>query len=512
MQSAKSIANQALQSTKGTISYSSITGTGTIAADTTQVTSSATYAAAAANISTSVQANFTATDANVTALAANATVQVTINGESHTFTKVANGASAAAGTFTTGSDLAATINDTTAGFGTSGKAVAANAAGTTTVTGNDATSNFTIVSTLATVNTNAVTGDSLTVSDGTNTATFYKVASGASTAGHTYSSLANLVSAINASTAGSGGGGGVTASGPSTSLVLASSGAITLGGNAGADFGFATSAYNGNYNSTLAGIANNSMTVQVGSNAAHTITFGSGNGQIATKAALNTALATFGDISGSVNSTGHVVLTSTSTDNVTVGGSGAALTALGLTATTTTPTATIITADATRANLQTQYNNLLTQIDQLANDSSYNGINLLNGDTLKVIFNEKNTSYLSIQGVTFNSQGLGLTQIVGNGFQDNTNINSTIASITSALTTLRTQASNFGSTLTTVQTRQDFTKNLINMLQTGSDNLVLADTNEEGANMLALQTRQQLSTTALSLASQADQAVLRLFQ
>ena len=80
-----------------------------------------------------------------------------------------------------------------------------------------------------------------------------------------------------------------------------------------------------------------------------------------------------------------------------------------------------------------------------------------------------------------------------------------------ALSTLRTQASSFGTSLTIVQNRQDFTKAMINTLQTGADTLVLADTNEEAANMLALQTRQQLSSTALSLASQADQAVLRLF-
>jgi flagellin-like hook-associated protein FlgL len=79
------------------------------------------------------------------------------------------------------------------------------------------------------------------------------------------------------------------------------------------------------------------------------------------------------------------------------------------------------------------------------------------------------------------------------------------------LTTLRTQASSLGSQLSVVQTRQDFTKSMVNTLQVGADNLVLADSNEEGANMLALQTRQQLSTTALSLSAQADQAVLRLF-
>ena len=84
--------------------------------------------------------------------------------------------------------------------------------------------------------------------------------------------------------------------------------------------------------------------------------------------------------------------------------------------------------------------------------------------------------------------------------------------LTASLTTLRSQAANFGSSLSVVQTRQDFTKNMINTLQTGADNLVLADTNQEGANMLALQTRQSLSTTALSLANQSSQAVLRLFQ
>ena len=96
-------------------------------------------------------------------------------------------------------------------------------------------------------------------------------------------------------------------------------------------------------------------------------------------------------------------------------------------------------------------------------------------------------------------------------FQQNSNIDASVATLDAALTTLRNQASKFGSNLTTVQTRQDFTKNMINTLQTGADSLVLADSNEEGANMLALQTRQSLSTTALSLANQASQAVLRLF-
>ena len=158
------------------------------------------------------------------------------------------------------------------------------------------------------------------------------------------------------------------------------------------------------------------------------------------------------------------------------------------------------------------FNNILTQIDALAADASYNGINLLDGDDLKVVFNETGSSFLTITGVTFNAAGLGLDDGRRRGLPVRRRYRRHASpQVDAALKTLRTQASAFGSNLTTVQTRQDFTKNLINTLQTGADNLVLADTNEEGANMLALQTRQQLSTTALSLSAQADQAVLRLF-
>ncbi len=97
------------------------------------------------------------------------------------------------------------------------------------------------------------------------------------------------------------------------------------------------------------------------------------------------------------------------------------------------------------------------------------------------------------------------------GFADDKSIDAILNNLNGALSTLRTQASTFGTNLSTVEIRQDFTKNLINTLTEGAGKLTLADTNEEGANLLALQTRQQLSTTSLSFASQADQAVLRLF-
>jgi flagellin-like hook-associated protein FlgL len=169
-------------------------------------------------------------------------------------------------------------------------------------------------------------------------------------------------------------------------------------------------------------------------------------------------------------------------------------------------------ASTNRAALAQQYDSILDQIDQLAKDTGFNGVNLLGGATesLKVSFNEDGSSSITIQGVGFDSAGLGLTDNTGS-FASDAEINGKISDLNDALSSLRAQSSAFGSNLSVVEARQDFTKNMINTLETGAANLTLADTNEEAANLLALQTRQQLSQTALSLASQADQSVLRLF-
>ena len=173
------------------------------------------------------------------------------------------------------------------------------------------------------------------------------------------------------------------------------------------------------------------------------------------------------------------------------------------------------TSDTTiRAGLATQFDAILTQIDKLAGDSSFNGINLLdstNSTDLTVTLNESGSSSVTITAVDFTTGGDLAVGGANNNWATTADIGLATADLTAALTTLRSQAQAFGSNLSTVQIRQDFTKAMINTLQTGSDSLTLADSNEEGANLLALQTRQQLSTTALSLASQASQAVLRLF-
>jgi flagellin-like hook-associated protein FlgL len=173
-------------------------------------------------------------------------------------------------------------------------------------------------------------------------------------------------------------------------------------------------------------------------------------------------------------------------------------------------TRTAGTTNTVRENLSKQFDDLRKQIDQLSQDTGYNGINLLNGDSLKVQFNEKDTSSLTITGVKFDSIGLGVAAS-GNKFQANSDINTSLNELTAAVDKLRTQASTFGSNLSVVQNRQEFTKDFIDTLETGADQLVLADQNEEAAKLLTLNTRQQLSQTALSLASQADQGVLRLF-
>ena len=168
---------------------------------------------------------------------------------------------------------------------------------------------------------------------------------------------------------------------------------------------------------------------------------------------------------------------------------------------------------ATRANLVSQYNQIISQITTTAQDASFNGINLLNGDLLKLVFNETGKSTSTINGVTFNPAGLGLASLTsGTDFIDNAATNSVLTKLNTASTTLRSQASAFGANLSIVQIRQDFNKNLINVLQTGSSALTLADTNEEAANSQALSTRQSIATSALSLANQSQQSVLQLLR
>ncbi len=170
-------------------------------------------------------------------------------------------------------------------------------------------------------------------------------------------------------------------------------------------------------------------------------------------------------------------------------------------------------AQSTRASLVTQYNNVIDQIRTTAQDASFNGINLLAGDQLQMTFNETGKSTLSITGVNFDPAGLGLgTLTVGTDFVDNDATNKVLTSLSTASSSLRAEGSALGSNLSIVQIRQDFSKNLINVLQTGASSLTLADTNEEAANSQALSTRQSIAVSALALANQSQQSVLQLLR
>ncbi len=171
--------------------------------------------------------------------------------------------------------------------------------------------------------------------------------------------------------------------------------------------------------------------------------------------------------------------------------------------------ATIVPKNGEVDALNAQYDSILSQISDMANDSSFQGINLLaTGITLSVSFGNGHKLDIDSQDASFG--GLGLTQ--GPGWTGATTDGQTqIADIDAALTKLRTISTSLSNNLAIINARQDFSTQLGNVLTTGADNLTLADTNEEGANMLMLQTRNSLGTTALSLSSQAAQSVLRLF-
>jgi flagellin len=165
-----------------------------------------------------------------------------------------------------------------------------------------------------------------------------------------------------------------------------------------------------------------------------------------------------------------------------------------------------------RSKAAVQFNDLRNQLDNLATDSSYKGTNLIKNSpaNLKVSFSEDGSSTLTISGVASDSSGLSIATAAAN-WGAGANILASINDLDSALTTLRSTASTLGSNASVLSLRLDFTKNLINSLEEGSAKLVNADLNNESANLLTLQTRQQLGTIGLSIAQQSEQSILRLF-
>ena len=167
--------------------------------------------------------------------------------------------------------------------------------------------------------------------------------------------------------------------------------------------------------------------------------------------------------------------------------------------------------DTTRKSLASQFDDILKQIDQTIQDSSYGGVNLLQGQDLKVTFNETGTSSITVSSVNYTANGqLGIANSTHN-FISNDDVDVATSNLKKASDKIAAQSAVFAANQTVIQNRSTFTKNLMDTLNAGSDSLTAADQNQESANLLALNTQQQLAQTTLSLASQANAAITRLF-
>ena len=386
------------------------------------------------------------------------------------------------------SNVAGTVvkNDNTTSVAITGATLLS---GTGSSTSNDLTSGLTTTDTLV------VNGTTFSFVAGT-TSTGTSIGIG--------DSISDLLSTIASATGvtGSVSGGAITLT-PTTA-------GLTLSGTALTKLGLST---------TGDGLAGQTLTIAAtGGGTATSLTFGLGANQISTLNQLNTALAA-NNLQATITNGQLNIVTTNDAASSTIGALGGTAASSGgvFYSGSAADVAAAPVADpnsqATRASLVTQYNNVLQQINTTAQDASFNGVNLLNGDTLKLVFNETGKSTLSITGVTFNDAGLGLSTLTsGTDFLDNSSANKVLTALDSASTTLRTEASSLGSNLSIVQIRQDFNKDLINVLQTGASNLTLADTNEQAANSQALSTRQSIAVSALALANQSQASVLQLLR
>jgi flagellin len=208
-----------------------------------------------------------------------------------------------------------------------------------------------------------------------------------------------------------------------------------------------------------------------------------------------------------------------------------------------------------RAEAKNQLKELASQIQKLVDDATYKGVNLLNstGSTLTVRFSDKATSKLDVAGVDFRvskfflltggaaqthfkagdagskvGAGLGLIATAAGTFGNaltkydfakasevakfNARADTAILRLETTISNLRAKAATMATNSDILKIRLDFTSEYTNVLQAGADKLTLADLNTEGANLLALQTRQQLGIQALAFAGQSEQSILSLFR
>jgi flagellin-like hook-associated protein FlgL len=216
------------------------------------------------------------------------------------------------------------------------------------------------------------------------------------------------------------------------------------------------------------------------------------------------------NVQASLTSDGRIQFEATGVNSVIIGGSASAgeLSAIGLSAGTTTST-----SNSLRAALAQQFDIVRAQIDQLAADASFNGQNLLAGNTLAITLNDTGSAAASIAGteVTAAALGIGAASGAGGDFQFDGDIQNLIGDLDLASASLQQVSSNYSAQLSIVSVREDFTKGMSNLLTDGAERLVEADINDEVATLLALQTRRDLATTSLSLASEADRTTLQLF-
>jgi flagellin-like hook-associated protein FlgL len=479
VQSAQSVATQALQTTIGYDTKSSFTvalGSG----------------ASASNLfggTTISSASFVGTAVDSTLTTATA-----ITGSTALLTT--NNANAITATINNGDTL--TVDGHTITFKTG--ATPAAAAGTSGLVGNvltDGNGNSTVYIGTGT------TSDLLNAVD---------IATGVQTAAiNTTTGVATLTTTTGDTNSSVSGGALHISTGTNSDLSISSSNSSLLA-SLGIGTGTATTTFPRTQTSNSALALGSTLSIAaVGTGTATNITFGTGANQISNLNELNTALAA-NNLQATVDANGNLtIITSNDDASQTIG--AVSSTSNLFNGKVSPPPVADPNAQATRAGLISQYNNILSQITTTAQDSSFNGINLLNGDTLKLVFNETGTSTLSITGANFNAAGLGLSNLtVGTDFIDNNATNKVLNALQGASNLLRSEASNLGSNLSVVQIRQDFNKSLINVLQTGASNLTLADPNEEAANSQALSTRQSIAVSALALANQSQQSVLQLLR
>jgi len=168
-----------------------------------------------------------------------------------------------------------------------------------------------------------------------------------------------------------------------------------------------------------------------------------------------------------------------------------------------------------RKLLDADFKALLKAIKSAVDNAAFDGGNILNGSLtngIKFLANADATSFVTLSAKNFSLGGSILELSMSDSLLTLSGATTALGKLDDSITQLNSALGDIGAQAKQIEAHNTFVTKLVDALESGIGNLVDADLAKESARLQALQVQQQLGAQALSIANQAPQIILSLFQ